>query len=337
MEIEIEKDMSLSKFLRDVGLGKKTAGHMVEADDAQGGFLVGEGFEPEILGYGFEGSIVRPRAKIWNMKEEKVSGPRYVETDRSSGTFYGGIEYHWMKELADKADVVSKPALGQIELVAHKLIATTWVSNELIADAQNFNTFVKKTLIPGASFIQDQNFIAGDGVDKPLGILNANALIPVPRWTAGQVNMIDLGRMALRLTPESWASGTACWIFSQQVLEQIFELTATVANVGATYMLNDRQLFGLPIFVSSTASALGILGDVILADFSYYCIGDRSVEVAASEHQDSGVDELGWKTDETMYRLVIRVDGQPIVNAPIIPANGGQTVSPFVALTTPSS
>lgn len=342
MVLELDETGGLRGFLRKVAnnpLLSKTIGHLQIAEDTQGGFVVPEQFEPELLGYGYEGSIVRPRARLWDMKTEKVIGPRYVETDRSSGELYGGLIFRWIKERADKSVYVSKPSLGAVKLEAHKLIALIWCSDEVIADAKSFDRFLRNILIPGASFIQDQVFISGSGVNQPLGILNATATIDVPRWTAGQVNQIDLARMAVRLTPESWNGGTACWIFSQQTLEQIFELSATAANVSATFMLNDRTLFGLPIFISSTASALGTRGDVILADFGqgYYIIGDRSTEIASSFHQDKGEGHYGFRTDEILFRLVIRMDGQPGVDAPIIPANGGETVSPFVVLSTTTS
>jgi hypothetical protein len=38
--------------------------------------------------------------------------------------------------------------------------------------------------------------------------------------------------------------------------------------------------------------------------------------------------------DEQVFRFVVRVDGQPILNSPITPANGTNTLSPFVALAT---
>jgi len=229
--------------------------------------------------------------------------------------------------------------LGSVSLTAHKLISTMWCSDEVVADAKSFDRFLRNALIPAISFVQDLVFIAGSGINQPLGILNATATIDVPRWSPGQINAIDLARMAVRLTPESWNGGTACWIFSQQTLEQIFELTATAANVSATFMLNDRQLFGLPIYISSTASALGVRGDVILADFGqgYYVIGDRSTEISSSAHQDKGEAHYGFRTDEILFKIVIRMDGQPGIDAPIIPANGGATVSPFVILATTTS
>ena len=342
IEIEVKSINTLDDFLRKVAnnpLVSKTLGHLEMADDAQGGYLVPEQFEPELLGFGYEGSIVRPRARLWDMKTETAIGPRFVETDRSDGSHFGGVTYTWEKEKKDKSSLVSKPTLGAVQLTAHKLIAMRFCSDEVVADAKNFDRFLRNTLIPAISFIQDQNFIAGDGVNKPLGILNSTATIDVPRWTNGQVNMIDLARMAVRLTPESWNGGTACWIFSQQILEQIFELTATAANVSAHFNLNQRELFGLPIYISSIASALGVRGDCILADFgqSYYVIGDRSTEIASSFHQDIGEGRYGWRTDEILFRLVIRMDGQPAVSAPIVPANGGETVSPWVVLATTSS
>lgn len=336
--IETEK-MDVAGYLKAIAkedyLALKTAGHMEIGEDSQGGFLCPVQYLDDIYGYKCEESIVRPRAITSGMISDTQRGPKTVETDRSSGVMFGGISYAWVKEREDLEVKKSKPKLGQLELTAHKLIATFWVTNELIEDSINFTKFIKNTFSRGMAFIQDDAFVNASGVGSIMGILNSNALIPVPRQIANQVNMMDLARMARRLTPESWQSKSAVWMINQNVISEIFEINAAGGNPAATILLNDRKLFGLPVFVSSTCPSLGTLGDVILVDWSYYLIADRELRIAASQHQD--VSSAGWKTDETLFRLVARLDAQPIVDAPILPRRGSRTVSPFIALTNPAS
>jgi hypothetical protein len=40
----------------------------------------------------------------------------------------------------------------------------------------------------------------------------------------------------------------------------------------------------------------------------------------------------GFVTDETFWRVVLRVDGQPLMDAPITPYKGGNDLSSFIAL-----
>jgi len=341
-EIIIEKEkMGIAAWLKAIAKedykALKAAGHMEIGEDSQGGFLTPEKYLDDIYGYKTEQSIARPRSMIVNMTSDSQKGPKTVETDRSSGVMFGGISYHWAKEKEDLEVLKSKPSLGQLELVSKKLTATFWATNELIDDSLSFTKFIKNTFGKGLGFIQDDAYINASGVGEILGILNANALIPVPRQVANQVCMTDLARMARRFTAESWQSKSSCWIMNQDVASELFELNAAGANPAATFVLNNRELFGLPIFVSSTCPALGVLGDVILADWSYYCIADRELRIASSQHQD--VSGVGWASDDTLFRVIYRGDGQPLVDAPIIPRRGtaARTVSPFIALTTISS
>jgi len=115
-------------------------------EDSQGGFLCPEKYLDDIYGYKCEESIARPRSMIVNMTGDSQKGPRTVETDRSSGVMFGGISYHWASEKEDLEVLKSKPALGKLELVAKKLIATFWASNELLDDSVKFNKFIKNTL-----------------------------------------------------------------------------------------------------------------------------------------------------------------------------------------------
>jgi HK97 family phage major capsid protein len=63
----------------------------------------------------------------------------------------------------------------------------------------------------------------------------------------------------------------------------------------------------------------------MLADFQQYVIGSRQhIEIAMSEH-------VNFDTDETVWRVTARVEGQPWMNAPIAIGSGGSdTVSAFV-------
>jgi len=313
----------------------KTAGHLAESDDAQGGFLVPETFLDALYGFKTEESIVLPRCIIMPMASDSMKGPRTFEESRADGTMFGGISYSWEPEAGQLKTKVTKPKLGQLELVAKKLVALFWASNCLIDDSSSFKKFVKNTFMKGMSFILDDAFVNGTGVGSILGILNSNSLITVPRQTNNQICMTDLGRMLRRFPPESVQSKSSVWMMNQDVASELFEINAANANPAAHYVLNDRKLFGMPVYLTSTCPTLGVLGDVILADWSYYIVGRRDLTVASSSQQN--VDNLGWLSDETLWRLSYRGDGMPIVDRPIIPRRGTRTISPFVALSTTSS
>jgi len=318
----------------------KTAGHMAEGDSSQGGFLVPEQWASEIYHAALEGSIVRARVDkdaIYTLKEgDSVKFRKLHETDRSSSIF-GGITFSWVAEAATKGTAVSKPAIGECELNPHKLVGSCFVSNELENDYGAFGKFMKLAFGQAIRFIEDDYFINGTGVNQPLGILNANCLIPVARQVASDIRWLDIGRLARRLLPDSWER--AVWLLNPDVLDRLFVTVDPAANAVPVLDLSNRTLWGRPFIVTEKCPSLGTLGDVILADFGagHYLIADKRMEVRASRHVSYGGGGYGFTTDETFWKVVLRTDGEPLMSQAITPLRGGNSLSPFVALTTPTS
>ncbi len=317
----------------------KTAGHMEEADDSQGGFLVPEQWADRIYHAALEGAIVRPRVgdAAFRIKGNSLKVRKLNESDRSSNIF-GGVTFLWQPERADKTLAESKPAIGERELTLKKLVGGCFASNELEDDYGAFGDFMALAFGQAIRFIEDDHFINGTGVGQPLGILNANALIPVPRWTAGTIDWRDIGEMADRLLPDSWER--AVWLINPDALHALFNATAPAALQATVLDLSQRTLWGRPFIVTEKCQSLGTLGDIILADFGagHYLIADKELEISGSRHVDDTFFHIqveyhqGFVTDETFWRVVLRVDGQPLMDAPLTPLRGGNTLSPFVAL-----
>lgn len=316
----------------------KTAGHMEEGEDSQGGFLVPEQWADRIYHAALEGAIVRPRVgdAAFRIKGDSLEVRKLNESDRSSNIF-GGITFLWKPEAGEKVIAISKPSLGLRELTLKKLVGSCFASNELEDDYGTFGQFMALAFGQAIRFIEDDYFINGTGVGQPLGILNSNALIPVPRWAAGAIDWRDIARMARRLLPASWER--AVWLINPDALHEFFEATAPAAAQAVGLDLSRRTLWGCPFIVTEKCQSLGTLGDIILADFGagHYLIADKELEISGSRHVDYGQGHYGFRTDETFWRVVLRVDGQPLMDAPLTPLRGANTVSPFVALDVTSS
>ena len=63
----------------------------------------------------------------------------------------------------------------------------------------------------------------------------------------------------------------------------------------------------------------------LYADFSRYAMAMRETKADVSM-------EIRFLTNEVAFRVIMRVDGQPIDARPIIPFTGTNTVSPFVGI-----
>lgn len=323
---------------------RKTAGHMGEADDSQGGFLVPEYWADKIYHVAMEGAIVRPRCDaIFKAEGDSLKVTRLVDSDRSS-SFFGGVTFSWVSEAGSKdTNVISKPEVGQLELTPHKLVGSCFVSNELEDDHGAFGKFIEIAFGTAIRFEEDNLFINGNGVGQPLGIMNSGFTILEPRQVANSIGWTDVARLARRLLPDSWER--AVWLINPSALDELLQAPAPAANMATIFDLSHRMLWGRPFIVTEKCQATGTSGDIILADFGvgHYCIADKEMVIMGSRHADSIAWKLqveyhrGFVTDETFWKVVLRVDGQPLLGAPITPLYGGETVSPFVALTDTTS
>lgn len=301
---------------------------MTEGVDSAGGVLVPPMWVDEVFHAALEEGIVRRRAIVLPTKSDKLQIPRFVETDRSASIF-GGIRFYWLKETGDKADVAADPKVGLLELNAHEGVASFYVSNRLEDDVKAFEKFVKVALGRAVAFYEDAAFIWGTGGGQPLGIVPSGAMIVVARTAFGKVDISDVGNLAERLLPGSWKN--AVWLINQTVLREWVNMVAAAANPAAVLDLSQMICLGRPIIVTEKCENMGTKGDFILADFSHYVIGDRELVISASRHVPNY-----WQRNMTFWKLWIRVDGQPTIQAPLTPYKGAKTVSAFVTLDTTS-
>lgn len=312
----------------DTRLADLKAKTMTEGVDSGGGFTIPEQHADVIFNVALEDAIVRPRAIVLPMGTDILDIPFLVDSDRSASIF-GGITFKWIEEAADKSSYTSEPKLGEIKLSAKEGIACGWVSNQLEDDVKNFENFFKLAFGKAVAFYEDAFYIWGNGVGQPLGIMNSGAMLVPARTTPGLVNIADIGILARRLLPGSWKN--AVWLINQDVLAQWVDMQATAANVSSVLNLAERRCLGCDVIPTEKCSPLGTSGDIILADFSHYVIGDRSLIISASRHVPNY-----WQLNKTFWKLEIRVDGQPGFNTPITPYKGTNTLSAFVTLDTTS-
>jgi len=326
----------------DSRLDRLVSKTMTEGTDGGGGFTVPEQWAGEILHAALEQALVRPRATPFKMTRDTLNVGVLVDSDRSSNIF-GGITFTWIEETEDKAQYATDPVIGQLKLTAHEGIATCFVQNQLEDDYEDgnekaFEDFMRLAFGRAIAFYEDDSYIHGSGsvMGQPLGVMNSGYTVQVTRTAGNLVDVADIGNMAKRLLPGSLKN--AVWLINQSVLAQWVEMQSSAANSSSVIDLATMRCLGAPIIVSEHCAALGTTGDIILADFSGYVIGDRSLEISGSRHATYSSNSYGFLQNQTCWRMVLRVDGQPILTSPITPKRGasGETLSNFVVLTTSS-
>ena len=319
----------------DKGRGEDTRlKALSEGTPSAGGFLVPIEYKAQLLAQGLEDSFFRKYATIIPMSTEEVHLPRIVDTTHAS-TVFGGCKAYWKGEAAALTE--SEPAFGSISLIAKKLTGYTLISNELLADAQPAAEVILSKLFGSTlAWYEEEAFINGLGAGQPLGILRSGALITVSAVGGQGANTIlaeNIFEMYSRLLPSS--TKRAIWICSPDIKPQLYTMGLAVGAAGSiVYMPMGGlsaapydTLMGLPVVFSEHCPKLGTVGDIILADLSYYLIGDRTngLRMDASMH-------VKFAEDQTAFRFTQRVDGMPWVDSPITPSNGGATLSPLICL-----
>lgn len=305
----------------------KVTGHMAEGDDSQGGFLVPTQFVADLqmmtgLDFGIPGRCLQ-----LPMETNSVSIP-YVNDVSHTGGVYGGVIVKRTGEGAEK--LVSKPTFGLCTMTLHKLTALTYVTDELMEDSPSSVAAMFGKMYPEAlNDVVSHDIIHGTGAGQGLGITNAPATITVPRAGAGAVIWADIIGMYERLAPRNLHN--AVWLVNQDAWPDL--ATMFIVGLVPVYHPADAErrtdnfgtFMGLPLILTSQALPLGTAGDVVLADLSQMLLAQKGPKVESSAH-------VRFLHNEHVFRGVLRTDNQPWWPAPLTPAHGSQTVSPFVIL-----
>jgi HK97 family phage major capsid protein len=314
----------------------RTKAPLAEASGITGGYTVPIEFAMRLMQLVVQQSVVRPRATIIPMGARSIRIPYLdVTTPQSAGVtaFLGGLQMYWTEEAQTRTE--TEPSFKQLELVAHELSGYTLASNTILADnAVALDALLTRLFSQGISWFSDYAFLQGVGAGRPVGILNAPATISVSRTSPNKFLLADAATMLSKLLTTSM--GSSVFIMSQTCIPQLVQMADAAGRVvwipnqmspgGGAAQTMPSTLFGLPIIFTEKLPALGSTGDVMLADLSYYLIGDRmSIEIASSIH-------FKFTNNQTTWRVLARMDGQPWLDNAVTLADAVTTVSPFVIL-----
>lgn len=316
-----------------------TASGASETVPADGGFLVQQDFSTELLQDVFKtgklASLCRriPISGISNGL--KING--IDETSRAT-TRYGGIVGYWSEE--NTLLTASKPKFRQINLDLKKLIGLCYATDELMQDAAALEGVIRTGFAGEFGFLIDDSIINGTGAGQPLGILNAGCLVSQAKET-GQKASTLMAENVIKMWARLFASSqnNAVWLINQNVYPQLFTMSLAIGTGGfSLYMpaggLSGQQygtLFNRPVMAIEQAAVLGTVGDIMLCDFQNgYILAEKGdIKSDMSIH-------IRFLYDESVFRFVLRIDGQPVRAAALTPYKGAatDTQSHFIALAT---
>jgi HK97 family phage major capsid protein len=308
-----------------------------ETVPSEGGFLVQTDFAQELLQDVIATGILAPKCRritiSGNSNATKING--IDETSRVS-TRYGGVVSYWEGE-ADQF-TTKKPKFRQIELTLKKLTGLCYATDENLQDSVQLEGIIRESFNGEFGFQIDDGIINGTGAGQFLGILNAGCLVSVSKET-GQKAATIVAENVIKMSSRIFASSyqNSVWYVNQNTLPQLYTMSIAVGTGGQLVFTPPGglsqapygTLLGRPVVPIEQAASLGTVGDIILADLSKgYILAEKGgIQSAMSVH-------VRFEYAESVFRFLLRLDGQPVRAAALTPYKGSETLSHFVALAT---
>lgn len=311
-----------------------------ETVPSDGGFLVQQDFSSTLLQDVFETGILASRCRrvqiSGNANSIKING--VDETSRATGSRSGGVRVYWADEADEKT--ASKPKFRKIELTLKKIVALCYATDELLDDATALESIIRDSFRNEMGFAIDDSIFNGTGAGQPLGIMNAGCLVSVAKET-GQAASTVVAENVIKMYSRLFASSrkNAVWLINQNIEPQLFTMSLAVGTGGIPiYMpaggLSGQPygtLFGRPVLPIEQTQTLGTQGDIVFADFNNgYILAEKGgIQSDMSIH-------VRFIYDESVFRFVLRIDGQPVRASALTPYKGGAsyTQSHFITLDT---
>lgn len=308
-------------------IGAAAPGQAVnESSGVDGGFAIPPQFSSEIwrLSLG-EGSLL-PETQNTEITGNSMIFPK----DESTPWGGTGVQAYWQAE-ATQANA-SKIVLGTQTMVLHKLMALVPVTNELMADGFAIGSYLQPLVSDRIQWKVNESILFGDGVGKPLGALNSPAAVTHAKDSGQATNTLsptNISGMVTRLL--AGELGNAFWMATPDILPYLEALTVGQMPI---YLANQTAanapygvLKGRRLMLSEHASAFSSKGDLNLLSLRGYRTLTKAggIETATSMH-------LYFDADATAFRVTFRMNGAPILSAPVTPPKSSVTRSHFVSL-----
>lgn len=269
---------------------------------------------------------------------ESMEFPAINETSRADGSRRGGIQGYWKAELTQMTS--SKPTLKEVKFSPQQLFVFAFISDKLLKHAPQLSAFLAQSAADEINFKIGDSIFNGTGTGMPRGILTG--AVDAPRvqiaketnQAAATLVIQNLEKMYARM-PANMRAG-AKWYINQDVLPQLMDMTKAVGSGGsAVFMPNFNisgapfgTIYGAPIYPTEYSATIGTEGDIIFANLKKYGLMTRGgIDSAMSIH-------LKFDYNQSAFRFIFEVDGQPWQSSSITPFKGTAKQSAIVTLAT---
>lgn len=307
-----------------------------ETIPSDGGFMIEPEYSKELLEKIYETGEVASRIDEMAMESARLVIPAVDEDSRVDGQRWGGILSYWLAE--GQPYTGTKPKFNERQLVANKLTALMYATEELLEDTTALKSYADRVVPDELGFQVDNSILQGTGAGQPLGIWNSPATIQ-QSIVAGETSISAQDILNMHSRAFAPYRKDAVWFINQALEPKLYPLTVGSPSLGQFLIYKpageggnaQATMLGHPVIPIEQASAPGVVGDITLFCPQGYILARRN-EVRA----DSSI-HVAFLTGETAFRWMLRLDGQPWWKKPLqpyYPANGTAppTQSAFITL-----
>lgn len=305
-----------------------------EGTGADGGFALQTDFAGQILESAVEQSPLLNRLDRYTCSSA-ANAMRWLSADETdvSKSVFGGVQMYWASEGATVA--ASKPQFRELKMDLEKMMGFAYCTDEMLTDAAFMTGFFGTAFTLAADRLLTESVISGDGVGKPLGLLNSKAIIAVdkePNQAAGTFLGANAIKMQARAMPRN--RDRLVWLMHPDA-EELLPYLSIQSGEAAKFLWNPegglgnfdtQRVLNKPVLFEDSCSALGSKGDINLVDPMYYILLTKG-----TAKQDWSV-HVEFLTDQNCFRMVYRCNGAPKIEKPLTIKNSTKTRSPFVTL-----
>lgn len=302
-----------------------------EAGGADGGFAIPPAFSQDLWRLSLGENSLLPMTANTEVTGNSMIFPK----DESTPWGGSGAQVYWQAEAQQAAQ--SKVNIGVQTMVLHKLMGLVPVTNELVEDGFAIDSYLTPLLSDRITWKVNESILFGTGVGQPLGALtNAGstgspAIVQAKETSQATQTILpaNITKMVQRLLVGEL--GKSIWIATPDILAPLEAMTIGQFPI---YLPNTNMeqspygmLKGRPLVLSEHAAAFSSQSDLSLLSLRGY----RTITKAGGVQTDTSM-HLFFDADALAMRIRFRMNGMPILSAPVTPPKSSQTRSHFVTL-----
>ena len=300
---------------------------------ADGAFAIQEDFAGVILETAATTGDILSRVDSYTSGASSNS-VRFMSCDETdvSESVYGGVQAFWASEAATVN--ASKPKFFETKIDLDKLMAFIYITDEAMEDMPFMSGLMNNAMALAANRLLEGSVVDGDGVGKPLGILNAPNLVTVAKESSqtDKLTFKNIARMYGRILPR--CKTNAVWLMHPDLAEELPFLNLPIGTGGVPVYLPPTgaaatpyaTLYGKPIIETDHMAAIGEKGDIGLFDLKEYMLLRKG-----TVKQDMSI-HVEFLTAQNCFRLQLRAGGAPKGKSAVKLKHSSVLRSPFVVL-----